>query len=212
MSDRLTPERFRVGEKVPLNVYEGDRPMFQCHTPEDAARIVGLLNQSLSAYEQLRRDLAESEKKLGEFQAYNCELDITPPESSDPNRILHGSTEAIEFLYKELSRLRESEQKYAESERLRKEAEQNEADLVGALRQIHELTDNSAMREAWMIADNALVVESSQLALDRAKKLERLRIAVQQIRQYTASSTDRTYLVDASRELAAAAAAIWGNL
>jgi hypothetical protein len=31
---------WRVGGKVPLNVYENDRPMFQCHTPEDAARIV----------------------------------------------------------------------------------------------------------------------------------------------------------------------------
>lgn len=35
---------WRVGGKVPLNVYEGDRPMFQCHTPEDAARIVAALN------------------------------------------------------------------------------------------------------------------------------------------------------------------------
>ena len=36
--------KWRVGGKVPLNVYEGERPMFQCHTPEDAARIVRLLN------------------------------------------------------------------------------------------------------------------------------------------------------------------------
>jgi hypothetical protein len=35
---------WRVGRKILLNVYENDRPMFQCHTPEDAARIVGLLN------------------------------------------------------------------------------------------------------------------------------------------------------------------------
>lgn len=35
---------WRVGGKVPLNVYEGDKPMFQCHTPEDAARIVDKLN------------------------------------------------------------------------------------------------------------------------------------------------------------------------
>jgi hypothetical protein len=37
---------WRVGGKVPLNVYKGDTPMFQCHTPEDAARIVVLLNQA----------------------------------------------------------------------------------------------------------------------------------------------------------------------
>jgi hypothetical protein len=36
--------RWRVGGKVPLNVYENDEPMFQCHTPEDAARIVAMLN------------------------------------------------------------------------------------------------------------------------------------------------------------------------
>lgn len=36
--------KWRVGGKVPLNVYEGDKPMFQCHTPEDAARVVDLLN------------------------------------------------------------------------------------------------------------------------------------------------------------------------
>lgn len=35
---------WRVGGKIPLNVYEDDKPMFQCHTPEDAARVVGLLN------------------------------------------------------------------------------------------------------------------------------------------------------------------------
>ena len=35
---------WRVGSKVPLNVYEGDRPVCQCHTPEDAARIVAAMN------------------------------------------------------------------------------------------------------------------------------------------------------------------------
>jgi hypothetical protein len=35
---------WRVGSKVRLNVYEGNKPMFQCHTPEDAARVVDMLN------------------------------------------------------------------------------------------------------------------------------------------------------------------------
>lgn len=35
---------WRVGSKVPLNVYDGDRPVCQCHTPEDAARIVAAMN------------------------------------------------------------------------------------------------------------------------------------------------------------------------
>jgi hypothetical protein len=40
---------WRVGGKPPLNVHEGDRrlPMFRCYTPEDAARVVGLLNAAL---------------------------------------------------------------------------------------------------------------------------------------------------------------------
>lgn len=38
---------WRVGGKIPLNVYEDDKPMFQCHTPEDATRVVGLLNGAL---------------------------------------------------------------------------------------------------------------------------------------------------------------------
>lgn len=33
-------EKWRVGHKVPLNVYEGDRPVCQCHSEQDAARIV----------------------------------------------------------------------------------------------------------------------------------------------------------------------------
>lgn len=31
---------WRVGTKVQLNVYEGDRPVCQCHNAEDAKRIV----------------------------------------------------------------------------------------------------------------------------------------------------------------------------
>lgn len=40
---------FRTGGRVPLNVYEGDRPIFQAHTPEDAERLVSLLNAGASA-------------------------------------------------------------------------------------------------------------------------------------------------------------------
>lgn len=35
---------WRVGKKVPLNVYEGDRPVCPCHSAEDAARIVEAVN------------------------------------------------------------------------------------------------------------------------------------------------------------------------
>lgn len=54
---------WRVGGKVPLNVYEGNTPMFQCHTPEQAQRIVSLLNRpdALAA----APDLLEALKWIG---------------------------------------------------------------------------------------------------------------------------------------------------
>ena len=36
---------WRVGSKVPINVYEGDRPICQCHTAIDAKRIVDAVNR-----------------------------------------------------------------------------------------------------------------------------------------------------------------------
>lgn len=38
--------RWRVGSKVPLNVYQGDRPVCQCHNEADAQQIVEAMNQS----------------------------------------------------------------------------------------------------------------------------------------------------------------------
>lgn len=35
---------WRVGIKVPINVYDGDRPVCQCHNEEDAYRIVLCVN------------------------------------------------------------------------------------------------------------------------------------------------------------------------
>jgi hypothetical protein len=40
---------WRVGHKVPLNVYKGDRPVCQCHNAEDAAAIVQAMNIKLAA-------------------------------------------------------------------------------------------------------------------------------------------------------------------
>lgn len=36
--------RFRTGTKVGLNVYDGDRPIFQAHSEHDAERLTELLN------------------------------------------------------------------------------------------------------------------------------------------------------------------------
>src|SRR5712691_11461600 len=44
------PESWRVGSKVPLNVYdENDRPVCQCHYEADALLIVGAVNALLNA-------------------------------------------------------------------------------------------------------------------------------------------------------------------
>ena len=47
----LTPENYpwRVGHKVPINVYDGDRPVCQCQTALDAALIVAAVNAKLAA-------------------------------------------------------------------------------------------------------------------------------------------------------------------
>lgn len=38
------PVIWRVGRKVLINIYEGDRPVCQCHTVDDARRIVDAMN------------------------------------------------------------------------------------------------------------------------------------------------------------------------
>ncbi len=45
-ADSEIPERgkWRVGSKVPLNVYDGDRPVCQCHGFMDALEIVNAMN------------------------------------------------------------------------------------------------------------------------------------------------------------------------
>ena len=54
---------WRVGRKVPLNVYDGDRPVCQCHNPEDAARIVAAVNgdnaTAAALAERLEKSLEE---------------------------------------------------------------------------------------------------------------------------------------------------------
>jgi hypothetical protein len=36
--------KWHTGRKVPINVYEGERPVCQCHTAIDAQRIVSAMN------------------------------------------------------------------------------------------------------------------------------------------------------------------------
>lgn len=58
---------WRVGGKIPLNVYEGDAPMFQCHTPEDATRIVEQLNRARTALPEYAKLYMEALDLLSEI-------------------------------------------------------------------------------------------------------------------------------------------------
>lgn len=50
MSDpAIGAKDWRVGHKVPINVYEGDRPVCQCHTEEDARAIVSAMRARQAA-------------------------------------------------------------------------------------------------------------------------------------------------------------------
>jgi hypothetical protein len=43
-------ELWRVGRKVPINVYEGDRPVCQCQTEAYASLIVDAVNYYLASH------------------------------------------------------------------------------------------------------------------------------------------------------------------
>lgn len=46
--------RWRVGSHVPINVYDGDRPVCQCQTAMDARLIVQAVNSILDARESFK--------------------------------------------------------------------------------------------------------------------------------------------------------------
>jgi hypothetical protein len=48
------PKKWRVGRKVPLNVYAGNRPVCQCHNPGDARLIVDSVNAAIITNAALR--------------------------------------------------------------------------------------------------------------------------------------------------------------
>lgn len=62
--------RYRQGSKVPINVYDGDEPIFQAHDAASAMKLVGLLNMGWHltqvTYDQLQDVFAESERYWGE--------------------------------------------------------------------------------------------------------------------------------------------------
>lgn len=54
LNDAAPALRYRLGSKIKLNVYDGDRPMCQCHNDADAMEIVAALNQAVGAKERVR--------------------------------------------------------------------------------------------------------------------------------------------------------------
>lgn len=71
MSDKPQRPEWRLGRNIPLNVYEADRPVCQCHNREDAARIVSAVNSEsrLAQLERVREALIESLTAMAEFEA-----------------------------------------------------------------------------------------------------------------------------------------------
>ena len=72
---RKRVEAWRVGSKVPINVYEGDRPVCQCHNTSDPKRIVAAVNEvsAITAErDALRAELNFSEGKLGLLNDFYC--------------------------------------------------------------------------------------------------------------------------------------------
>lgn len=49
---RGTDTRWRIGRKVPINMYDGDRPVCQTHTALDARRIVDSVNKMIELIHQ----------------------------------------------------------------------------------------------------------------------------------------------------------------
>lgn len=64
-------QSWRVGKSIPINVYDGDRPVCQCHTVADAHRIVKAVNavNAVNAdTELLRQELRAKENALIEME------------------------------------------------------------------------------------------------------------------------------------------------
>jgi len=55
---------WRLGTKVPINVYDGDRPVCQCHTKRDAQLIVEAVNAFLQAQQREQKGKTMDEQRL----------------------------------------------------------------------------------------------------------------------------------------------------
>lgn len=74
------PNLWRTGRQVPLNVYVNDRPVCQCHSPEDARRIVAGMNY---AEARIAADIEQQIQILREPQKHHCAGEIVYMDSPD---------------------------------------------------------------------------------------------------------------------------------
>ena len=112
------PIKWRVGNRVPLNVYRGDEPICQCHTPEQAREIVAAMNaaqpesagesQSVipddSIYQHARGNLAFL------LSAVACGESLQEDEIANVRKVIHALTDeqqSVAQLRAELARERE---------------------------------------------------------------------------------------------------------
>ena len=73
-----TESKWRIGSKVPINVYEGERPICQCHTAIDAKRIVDAVNM-----------------RGGLLEALEILFDITPFAANDKDAEIRVRVRAV---------------------------------------------------------------------------------------------------------------------
>jgi hypothetical protein len=85
-------QRWRVGRKVPINVYEGERPVCQCHTPEMAQRIVDAMNATAN-----KASPSAAREKWMEEAADNIAMRLMHSASIEQMR--EFATEAISIAY-----------------------------------------------------------------------------------------------------------------
>lgn len=61
---KAKPGKWRIGTKIPLNVYDGDRPVCQCHSLMDAIDIVTAINLQASVIEERNSAIADRDQAL----------------------------------------------------------------------------------------------------------------------------------------------------
>jgi prefoldin subunit 5 len=103
MADNDVKREWRVGHKVPINVYEGDRPVCQCQTAEYAALIVEAVNAHSRASQPSDRVAEPILDMMNHDLAADADLSLDP---SDELRRRVAAESRVAELEREVERLR----------------------------------------------------------------------------------------------------------